>query len=214
MKLRWLSLGDSLTRLLEIWSSLKAYMIYVIENKLQESPNIKEIKNIDYKHFSYLFSSETFHLKIIFLEYIVQGLNRYNRAFQDQTFSINNALTEITTCYLFIKNLIIKPCKLSMKEMIKMNWKDSNQKVYFYSPEDFSTLISKSVPKMQKLSELSAKEQEFFLTFQDFSSSILTSLPKYLPFEDEVLESAKFVNLDLILILKIELEGFQLISTF
>ena len=58
VKTRWLSLGLSLTRILEIWESLRKHM--------ESKPSYSGMKKFDYNKFIKLFKDPCFKLKIIF----------------------------------------------------------------------------------------------------------------------------------------------------
>ena len=105
IKTRWLSLGDSLERIIEIWGSLVNYMAYFIkdneENQEDEEIDIEEEdiedilqlgdQNGDYnentqRKFPYsvyhtLLTSQSFYYLIRFITQVVKIINQYNEKF-------------------------------------------------------------------------------------------------------------------------------------
>ena len=67
VKTRWLTLGQSLDRLIELWESLKLYM--------NLKPKFQGVTNAHYHNFSKLLDDDNFKLKILFVAGIVKKLN-------------------------------------------------------------------------------------------------------------------------------------------
>ena len=99
VKTRWLSLGQSLTRILDIWNLLTDYM-----------------EQNDYAHcaeFLPLFKDKHFKLQIVFLSGIVEKINKSNQIYQSQCLEINNLKSEMINCIKCIARLTIKDEDLS-----------------------------------------------------------------------------------------------------
>jgi len=71
VKTRWLSLGISLDRLIEIWDSLRLYSEQIIEDK-----NFSDKKNI--KEFCKQLKNDCFKLQIKYLCRIMNRINNFN----------------------------------------------------------------------------------------------------------------------------------------
>jgi len=77
---RWLSLGESLERLLEIWTSLIEYM-----KTVKDDSGSKNFNKADC--LSHL-ESDSFYLQILFLTKIINRINRTNIIFQSSSLEI------------------------------------------------------------------------------------------------------------------------------
>ena len=94
---RWLSLGQSLSRILSIWDSLKIYM-----NKEGKAKS-KEKK----KFLNDLLNDPLFKLKIICLSGILNKINQINETFQKQSLEIQCLQSETLKCFRFILEILI-----------------------------------------------------------------------------------------------------------
>ena len=144
IKTRWLSLGDSLKRLIEIWGSLIHYMEF-LKNKnkrkeqqekeeeekdeiiLEDSSDDEEedqFKKLDPTNFLELLNDQSFYMHIVFISFIINQINEFNTRFQSQTLEINQVDNKITECYNLLLSYIIQPEKLDFKteKFIKINW--------------------------------------------------------------------------------------------
>ena len=97
---RWLSVGNCLTRIIEIWASLAKYFEEIVSQEKSPKQNRKKIvkkaekdsdgknklKPKDVKEF---LNDEVFYIQIILLSYIVDILNKYNVKLQNQQASIS-----------------------------------------------------------------------------------------------------------------------------
>jgi len=93
---RWLSLGESLQRLIEIWDDLLEYM-----NFQDESPKYEKNK-AQYKEFAKLLENQTFRWKIRALYAIISRLNIYNKEFQTSTREIQDLKLKTRECVIFL----------------------------------------------------------------------------------------------------------------
>jgi len=99
IKTRWLSMGESLKRILEIWDSLSKYMA--------QKPSFG-VSDQKYEDFVKLLESKSFKAKIQVLASIVNKLNQINIRFQDQTLEIQHIKLEIQRFIKFLCNLYMK----------------------------------------------------------------------------------------------------------
>lgn len=85
VKTRWGSLGDSLTRLSDIWPSLVKYMDSMTASSVKPKKTYEdtELSNIDYINTHTLLIDEVFQIKIQFLSTIINRLNTFTRSFQN-----------------------------------------------------------------------------------------------------------------------------------
>ena len=100
VKTRWLSLGESLERLLIIWDSLIEYM--------KQKPKFSGLKKVKYDYFSSLLENKAFKMKIIVWAGIIQRINLSNIIFQNQCLEIQNLKSQIHLCIRDIASLFIK----------------------------------------------------------------------------------------------------------
>ena len=89
---RWLSLGSTLTRLLEIWEGIFLYM--------KTKPDVKSIRKINYDAFIEIMESSKFKHQIIFLSsFIERRLNKVSLIFQNQILEIQTPKTRNIPVY-------------------------------------------------------------------------------------------------------------------
>jgi len=190
---RWMSLGESLDRLILIWDDLKIYMDYVIENKKND-----EVKKI--MKFYFLLNNNIFKLKIYLLRVLVNQINILHQKLQTQEFNVGCLSTELKLCFQSIFKLICSPEKFEtpFKEIINENWDDENiQSQYFLKGEDFiKNLHHKVHHSFIYLETTHPKLTDSFINiFYQFIGNLLNQLKKYLPFTNEVLHASSFIEL-------------------
>ena len=86
VKTRWLSLGETIKRLLEIWNSLILY--------IQAKPKDLGAKETKYSEFLLILQDDFFKKKIQILGCLVDKMNATNIIFQNQSMETNNIKTE------------------------------------------------------------------------------------------------------------------------
>jgi len=99
IKTRWLSLGESLNRLLLIWDSLIDYM--------RKRPPFPGMKKEKYDEFTKLLENKEFKLQIIFMNKVIGKLNETSIKFQNQTSEIQNLKLEISRCLRDLAKLYV-----------------------------------------------------------------------------------------------------------
>ena len=207
VKIRWLSLGNSLSRLIEIWPSLQIYMnTYSGEKGVRCSQTINsipeediEISQINYKDTASLLNDESFYLKIAFLSIIISRINHYNIIFQSQGLDIAQLKTQIYECFATILELIMIPSKLDLQNLTKffsINWlNEENHEIWFLKTESLIKKLQMETKELCKLKNLTFAQQEAFTkTFQTFISKILDLMIYYLPLEGSVINSFDFMH--------------------
>lgn len=192
VKTRWLSLGETLIRLLKIWDSLTIYMaknipenspfiselidaiepeesLYILKDHDSESD--QEEKNtgpivINCDEYFKLLNSKVFHLQIKFLSHIVNMLNKFNITFQDHSLEIFKVKQEIENCFNYFCLLNIIPSKrnCSLKDRLHWDWKNKIlQTETFYKPEEFiSNLLGILGDDFGGLKDLNTNEKNDF----------------------------------------------------
>ena len=190
VKSRWLSFGQSLLRLLEIWTPLRAYM----------EQNQKEYKECN--QFLDLLQNPSFKLQIIFLSGVVSKINKSNTVYQSQCLEIQNLKSEMVDCIKNISRLFIKNEELAnrifeLKEKYKNN--SEIQKEEFLDQESFiERMINDVDSRLIKISSMESEEKlKLIEQFQAFLSKLLSLLLKELPFENEIIGLLDFVTLNL-----------------
>ena len=220
---RWLSLGQALKRLLEIWESLVYYYDYFLpENLAEETPknkkrgkknkinesklnhqaerteeNIKKMSSLEIKN---LLKSELFYLQILLFSESVQVINRYNIRLQDPKLSISGLKLNVHECYNGILDFVIKPelWDMNRSDLFKLDFQDWQvQDKVFMSVEDFVKSISSELSHKFKALESETKElqMEFVYEFYDYFGKILNCLRQYLPLENNLVNILDFVEL-------------------
>jgi len=218
VKTRWLSLGESLQRLLLLWDVLKQYMQIYKKDVLIEEEGIEEKeeedesddddgedidvgKTLNCSELYERLSDKVFRIQIAFLNYIVRKINIYNIRFQDPTLSIADLKTEIFACYEDISSQIVCPDLMNqsnLDERLKLKWKVYRVKnKWFLKDEDFIANAFNKLEYFGVLEKLSKQEkEEFCRCFKDFLANILHYLQYYFPFHDSLLNSIDFLQLN------------------
>ena len=205
---RWLSLGDCLDRLLQIWGSLTDYFGVLCSNKKgktkkkeksKSNVNKETIQKIKSSDLNTLLNDQIFHLKILLLDYIVSSLNRYNIKFQSQTMSISELKKNMYESYFSILEIALKPSQAdyNLNHFLDQDWEDSDvQNEKFLSSSEFINSLSNLSSKYDILNEVNQEaKEEFANIFLQFIGKILNLFKDYLPFQDKLVEIFDFVEL-------------------
>jgi len=193
VKTRWLSLGISLDRLLEIWESLGLYMKESLQAK-----NTKEVQK-KLKRFESQLRNDCFHLQLKFLAYIINKTNYFNEIFQNQSLPIEKLKETLTTSYKTILRLVVPLEKISNDNICKFltfDWKDEKiQEEWFVNDVNFIEASSK-LAGLTDLKKLNSSDQKNICqVFKCFFGTILNKLPEYLPLQDPLVDTLDFVEL-------------------
>jgi len=138
IKTQWLSLSNSLTRLLQIWDSLKLYMTNIMpqNNHVQQKM----------KGFQSLMENDLLKLKLQFLSFVVNKINEFSIKLQNQAFNLEVLSLEMEICFRSIFQLVSKPenYETSLNELVKFNWLNQEiRRENFMDEESFTkTLIT------------------------------------------------------------------------
>ena len=209
---RWLSLGESLERLLEIWDSLKIYMDeYICKEKHKEEPepepeenedNNKETEfKMDVPKMSELLKDRIFHLKVKMLNHIIGKVNASNIILQSHDLRIEKMKMELNICYRRIINFTLKPEQNATKvcDMILLKWNQTKvQEEWFMSVNEFikSLKCLADEETFKLLEEMSIESKEAFAKpFYKFIAKMLTLLEKYFPFKSSIVKDLDLVTL-------------------
>jgi len=190
---RWLSLGQSLERILEIWESLVCYM------KLK--PKFQGVTNAQYEEFISLLENKTFKLKIVFITGIFGKFNEMNILFQSQNLEIQNLLTGMQHMIKEFARLIIRTNYIpkDVKAFKEEEWDNlENYSSKFLSHHEFISVLITDVDKnLLPLESLDEEEKlKFANDFQPFIAKALNRLIYYFPFTDELINTLDFVTLN------------------
>jgi len=153
---RWLSLGNSLERVMRFWDSLIVYMDENSRKKVEKSEKSrkngkkkaiktkdakknKELEELDYKKYHELLSNDYFKMRIQFLNFIISKFNPSNSKLQNPTFPTHQLKTEIRNCFNQILLLIVKPQKFSegIEVIIEQDWQDEAIHKEWYGCKNF-----------------------------------------------------------------------------
>jgi len=110
VKTRWLSLGISLERLVEIWESLKIYTSSKSDFRDKEEQD-------QLSSFSSFLTNDLFKFNIKYLAYVIGKVNYFNEIFQDQKLSIEKLKENISVCYRTMLRLVIPSEKVTNKNV-------------------------------------------------------------------------------------------------
>jgi len=193
VKTRWLSLGESLERLLIIWDSLAEYM--------KQRPKFIGLKKVKYDYFSSLLENKTFKMKIIVWAGIINKINSRNITFQSQHLEIQNLKSQIYLCIQELARLFIKPQHIpqDISNFVQTDWIDGPEtRAKFLSFKDFiSTLGTDLDPRISEVLDWEENVQEEITTnFQPYLCRIFRYLLKYLPYNDELIKILDFVTVN------------------
>ena len=191
---RWLSLGQSLDRLMEIWNSLITYM--------KAKPKYVGVQEKIYDDFLKSLQNSAFRLHMKFLTRIINKLNHLNIIFQHQALEIQHLKLEI---HKFLKEFALlflnsKSFPTNIIELKEEEWQDSNAyTTMLLSPEDFIMNIVLDLDhQLVDLESFSSEEKKVFADiFQPFMIKIISRLIYYLPFADELINTLDFVSLNM-----------------
>ena len=192
VKTRWLSLGQSLERLLLIWESLIEYM--------KREPKFTGLKKAKFKEFLSLLENENFKMKVTVWSKLITKMNAVNIAFQNQSLEIQQLKSQIYQCIRDIGNLFIHPNHFpsNLLDLQEEDWRNFDEaKEKFISSKDFiSVLITDLDPKISPLESYSEEAQnEFTEVFQKYLHEIFRLLFEYLPYKDQIVNVLDFVIL-------------------
>ena len=217
---RWLSFGDCLGRIIDIWGSLQKYYEFYILNKKDKKENSKNKENnssktlkLKSKDVDDLLNNETFYLQMYLLNHFINTLNRYNIKFQSQKASVSEIKRNLHECYYSLLDLVLKSeiYEKSIGELLIHDWESTSvQENFFVSPPEFiSNLTSCLSSKFSKIGEDKNIQEGFSYVFMDFIGKILNLLKEYLPYDDKLVDILDFVTLkDPISIFKKKLMDF------
>lgn len=191
IKVRWLSLGLSLQRVIEIWESLKKYM--------EEKPSKSRGKKFDYLKFSKLFKDPVFKLKILFLEGVIKRLNSCNISYQAQNMEIQNLPLEFTCCVRELLELFLIGSKIpkDLSTLTVLPWDSGeSQGQCIKNDADFIKSLELELHKEFKaLQDLGNSKKKEFLAFAlNYLKELVRLLVKYLPLADKTIQTFDFVN--------------------
>jgi len=193
IKTRWLSFGESLTRILEIWESLELYM--------KEKPHYAGISKEKYDDWLSLLQDKEHKLKILCLSGIInKRLNKINIKWQNQSLEIQNLKLEMNQCLKDISCLFLNPEKIpeEVTEMKLKQWDKEENFQDFILPHDIfiQTIIREIDPNLKDILLLEEeKQQKFAEVLKKFLSKVLSLLVHYLPVGDKTIDSLDFVTL-------------------
>jgi len=192
---RWLSLGLSLERLLQIWPSLTEYMKIIKEDQ--------GLSAKDRKYYLEHLEDRFFFLQILSLSKIVNRINESNTLFQSQTLEIQHLKHESSQLLRWIARLVIPPEKIP-KEItevfnIQLNTENSEKEWFMEEQKFISNVIEKIDVRFEeflKLDIITAEQKtNFFSMMCAFIKKLLIGLQKYSPLKKDLVQWLDFVEL-------------------
>ena len=191
---RWLSLGQSLDRLIEIWDSLIVYM--------NSKPKYVGVQDKVYEDFIESLQNPIFRLYIKFFTKVINKMNHTNIIFQNQTLEIQDLKLEIHKFLKEFAKIFLDPKSVpkNIIELKEEQWEDLEAYTpKLLSPEDFITNIITDLDyQLIDLESLSTEEKKTFAdTFQPFMTKMMSRLIYYLPFADDLINTLDFVTINM-----------------
>jgi len=184
---RWLSLGLSLNRLIQIWPSLKLYV---------DKAKPPRLKKKDKEYLNEKLIDPIFYLKVLFLSQVLNKTNSVNVIFQTKTLEVHQLKIQIHSfireiAELFLSEMII-PDDISKFKTVE--WKEKSS---FLNETDFiENLKVELSPKLSEILESSEEDRKEFIKFcQNFLETLLDWLIEYLPIDDVIVNALTFVSL-------------------
>ena len=193
LKIRWLSLGQTLARIIEIWDSILAYM--------KEKPYYPGVPKKNYDDWIKLLEDQTFKCKLICLSGIInKKVNKSNITWQKQTLEVQNINSEMNHCLKGIANLFLDPncIPLDISIMKANNWdKEENLYEHFLPVEKFLKNLEREVdPNLKDVLTFETEIQNKFTeTFQKYLAKLFSFMIFYLPVDDKIVKALDFLNL-------------------
>lgn len=188
VKTRWLSLGLSLKRLLDIWDSIRTYMTKIAEKK-------KKLK-AKLQGFKLLMENNSFYLTIYLLHFLISKINTLSIKLQDQSFPIGTLNFEIELCFRSILQIICQSSiyEMNLENLTSLNWEDEKiQEQCFLGNEKLIDVLSMRV-NSSFTSFPTQDFEDFSKTFKNFIGKLLNLLIKYLPFNNKILTNLSFIE--------------------
>jgi len=211
---RWLSLGQSLERILAIWNSVKSYMKSKVNEKKKRKKKNKDFKKLE--NLNEFLQDEIFELKIKLLHHIISKINSLSQSLQNQSFSLGALKSQMKICFESIFRLLCKRekfDKIAFEEIIKKDWEnEATQEDWLMNDEEFilnlQNFVDSIFSKINTVSE--EKKLDFSQSFKKYIPSLLNYLIQYLPFTDDTVSVADFSELkDGITVLEDKLTAFN-----
>ena len=195
---RWLSMGESIERILYIWDSLQLYM-----ETINKDDNYKKLTTKESKVLEALLDSQLFRCKMLLLSKIIEKLNEINKIFQSQTLPFDTIKAQIKLLWKSISRLFLNEKKLISEETdsVSLDWKSKTiQKKYFLPKIDFFKSLPANVDQALNYLNTSviteSKRTEFYEEFTGFLANILQYSKKYLPYQDAIVDASDFLTCD------------------
>ena len=191
-EIRWLSLGESLKRILEIWPSLILYMNKeILVCKADEKKRIEKFKdNLNQK---------VFKVKIHILSKIIGIINQTNAIFQTPTLEVQRVKSQTKQIIQSLAQILFNEVHSDLLKVKAISdWESDETKEKF--EHDYSNFMKKiEIATGAKLGDnclLSTNEKnEILKIFQNFLASMVRLLLDYLPLDDAIVGCLDFVSL-------------------
>jgi len=187
---RWLSLGNSVKRILEEWKSLTEFY------------NLKDIKEKKNAFTSKLFLCPKTKTYIQVISYFLEKFNITNKIFQDESITSYSLFSLLREFFTSLSKIILKPDfrkrkDLSFGNLYKINLIDDEEiSSYFmdshgcldsFKKERFRTEVEWSLISEEEQLKLAESIREFVL-------ETLHQMKNYLPLQDEYINLFKVFN--------------------
>lgn len=190
---RWLSLGESLNRLLIILEEMGIYMDRAI---IEEEGSLENLI-----FFSTCLKDEHFYMEILFLTSIISRLNDCNKLLQSQDYQAHEFKTEIRLCFKFFLRLVVREEKVldDIKNHSNLDWTEpAIQNEWFMDNSTFIDSLSENVhEKLSCINNWSLSDKTTFAQeFKQYIAKILSLTCQYLDIKNEIIDIIDFVKLE------------------
>ena len=190
---RWLSMGNSVERMLEIWDSLIKY--------LETKPKSSGLKKFDHNKYKTLLEDKSFKLKIVFLSSVLKTINQTNIAYQSQNLEIQELYRLMKNCVEMMLDIILVQEKIpqDFNDLNLIPWKDDSIKEYILDDNEFIKRMGRELHNdllfIETITDQS-KKTEVINFCKSFLLKLIHGLVIYLPLGNKEIKLFDFVKLE------------------
>ena len=193
---RWLSLGSSLDRILEIWESLKKYM--------ELKPKSSSLKKFNSEKYLKLMLNPIFKLKLTFLNAVFKRINLSNIKLQAQTLEIHELYCEMNNCVKGLAEILLNYNLIpqNLRELADLPWdKENFESEFMREDADFIKQLGLELDKsLFNIHTVTGNQKKELINFcRDYFKKIISLLLTHLHYDATGIETFEFVTFPLYL---------------
>jgi len=188
---RWLSLGSSLDRILEIWESLKKYM--------ELKPKSSSLKKFNSEKYLKLMLNPIFKLKLTFLNAVFKRINLSNIKLQAQTLEIHELYCEMNNCVKGLAEILLNYNLIpqNLRELADLPWdKENFESEFMREDADFIKQLGLELDKsLFNIHTVTGNQKKELINFcRDYFKKIISLLLTHLHYDATGIETFEFVT--------------------